>query len=84
MTIKRNVNGTEMSFELDPREMIEAYVEQAHNFDREKAETMGADIAPEQAEAIADVARSILVNNDTIRDAIREAFLTAYEVVMSK
>lgn len=35
MTIKRNINGTEVEIELTPMELAQAYMEEQHNYDVE-------------------------------------------------
>ena len=68
MTIKRIVNGTEMSFELTESELMHAYYEWQNEIDKEDVQTvldeMSLSVTGEQLDLIVDTFRDCLSNDD--------------------
>ena len=71
MTIKRVVNGVEMSFELTESELMNAYYEWSNEIDKEDVQTvldeMNLSVTDEQLDLIADTFRDYLSNDDSWR-----------------
>lgn len=68
MTIKREVNGQMMEFELTERELRDAYFEQEHNFDMEDVRNFDVPCPEEYVSKVASLARNYMDTNDCMAE----------------